>query len=89
VLIAAGAAAAAALGLAVPAGASTGIAEISPEQAGYIATGAQFKTIGASVYLRQPAQYAGEVGRYSHSAQLWSSGYVAVVGVTASTSGSG
>jgi hypothetical protein len=88
VVITAGAAAAAVLALTVPAGAVTGTAEISPEQAGYTATGAQFKEIDASVFLRQPGQYAGEVGQYSHSVQLWSSGVVAVVGVRASTSGS-
>ena len=87
-LIAAGAAAAAVLALTVPAGAVTGTAEISPEQAGYTATGAQFKEVDASVFLRQPGQYSGEVGQYSHSVQLWSSGLVAVVGVRASTSGS-
>ena len=87
-LIAAGTAAAAVLALTVPAGAVTGTAEISPEQAGYTATGAQFKEIDASVFLRQPGQYSGEVGQYSHSVQLWSSGLVAVVGVRASTSGS-
>ena len=86
-LITAGAAAAAALALTVPAGAVTGTAEISPEHAGYTATGAQFKEIDATVYLRNPAQYSGEVSQYSHSVQLWSSGLVAVVGVTASTSG--
>jgi hypothetical protein len=37
------------------AGASTGTAEISPEQARYTATGAQFKYIDALVYLRNPA----------------------------------
>jgi len=57
-LIAAGAAAAAVLALTVPAGAVTGTAEISPEQAGYTATGAQFSYVAASVYLRNPAQYA-------------------------------
>ena len=88
-LIAAGAAAAAVLALAVPAGAVTGTAEISPEQAGYTATGAQFRHVDAGVFLRNPAQYAGEVAQYSHSIQLWSSGLVAVVGVRASTSGSG
>jgi hypothetical protein len=73
----------------VPAGASTGTAQISPEQAGYTATGAQFEDITADVYLRQQGQYAGEVATFAHSVQLWSSGLVAVVGVTASTSGSG
>jgi hypothetical protein len=78
------AAAAAVLALAVPAGASTGTAQISPEQAGYTATGAQFKTITAAVYLRDPGQYTGEVvGGFGHSVQLWSPDLVATVGVTA------
>ena len=70
------------------AGASTGTAEISPEQAGYTATGAQFRHISASVYLRNPTQYAGEVASFGHSVQLWSSGLVITVGLTASTAGS-
>jgi hypothetical protein len=89
VLITAGAAAAAVLGLAVPAGASTGTAQISPEQAGYTATGAQFKNVHTAVYLRQPSFYAGQVASFGHSVQLWSSGLVATVGLRASTSGSG
>jgi hypothetical protein len=56
------------------AGASTGTAQISPDQAGYTATGAQFRHISASVYLRNPAQYAGEVASFGHSVQLWSGG---------------
>jgi hypothetical protein len=87
--LALGAAAAAVLALAVPADAATGTAQISPEQAGYTATGAQFKTIAAVVFLRQPAQYAGEVASFGHSVQLWSSGVVVTVGLTASTSGGG
>jgi hypothetical protein len=82
-------AAAAVLALAVPTSASTGTAQISPEQAGYSATGAQFNHIYATVYLRNPAQYAGEVASFGQSVQLWSAGLVAVIGVTASTSGSG
>ncbi len=54
--LALGAAAAAVLALAVPAGASTGTPAVSPEQAGYTATGAQFRHVSASVYLRNPAQ---------------------------------
>jgi hypothetical protein len=73
----------------MPAGASTGTAQISPEQAGYTATGAQFKTIDARVFLRQPTQYAGEVASFGHSVQLWSAGLVISVGLTASTSGGG
>ena len=71
------------------AGASTGTAEISPEQAGYTATGAQFKYIDALVYLRNPGQYASEVASFGDSVQLWSAGLVVTLGVTASTSGSG
>lgn len=73
-LIAAGTAAAAVLGLALPAGASTGTAEISAEQAGYTATGAQFQAITTAVFLRQPGQYADQVAGFGHSVQLWSSG---------------
>jgi hypothetical protein len=87
-LITLGAAAAAVLAVAVPAGASTGPRYASVEQAGYAATGAQFGYLTASVYLRNPAQYAGLVGQYSHTIQLWSSGLVAVFGASASTSGS-
>jgi hypothetical protein len=84
-------AAVAALVLAGPgaAGASTGPRYASAEQVGYAATGAQFKDVLGVVYLRNPAQYAGAAGQYSHSVQLWSSGYVVVAGVSASTSGSG
>jgi len=88
-LITAGAAAVAMLALAVPAGASTGTQEISPEQAGYTATGAQFQEVDATIYLRNPDQYSSEVSGYSHSVQLWSADRVAVAGVAASTSGSG
>jgi hypothetical protein len=70
------------------ASASTGPRYASAEQTGYAATGAQFGYLTASVYLRKPAQYAGVVGQYSHTIQLWSSGLVAVFGASASTSGS-
>src|SRR5215471_15504751 len=69
-LVTAGAAAAAVLALTEPAVAVTATAEISPEQAGYTATGAQFKEIDATVFLRNPAQYAGQVAQYSNSIQL-------------------
>lgn len=87
VTLALGAAAAAVLALAVPVGASTGSRQISPEQAGYTATGAQFKVVDATFYLRNPRQYASVVAGFGHSVQLWSSGVVVTVGVTASTSG--
>ncbi len=70
------------------AGASTGARYASVGQVGYAATGAQFRDVFANVYLRNPAQYAGEVSQYSQTVQLWSSGLVAVLGVSASTSGS-
>jgi hypothetical protein len=88
-LITATAGAAAVLAVAAPAGASTGSAQISPEQAGYTATGAKFRRISASVYLPQPTQYAGEVASLAYSVQLWSADRVLTVGVRASTSGGG
>jgi hypothetical protein len=87
VALALGAAAAALVALAVPAGASTGTRWTSPEMAGYVATNAQFKVINAHVYLRNPTQYASQVASYRHSLQLWSSDVVVTFGVTASTSG--
>ncbi len=69
------------------AGASTGPQYASTEQVGYAATGAQFQSVRADVYLRKPAQYGGEIGQYSQTVQLWSSGLVAVLGASASTSG--
>jgi hypothetical protein len=67
------------------ASASIGTDVISPEAAGYSATGAQFQTVSTSVYLRNPEQYATEVAGYGHSVQLWSSGLVMVLGVSDST----
>jgi hypothetical protein len=86
-LITLSAAGAAVLAVAVPAGASTGPRYASVEQVGYAATGAQFKVVRAEVYLRNPAQYASEVGQYGQSVQLWSSGLVGVFSLSASTSG--
>jgi hypothetical protein len=82
-------AAVAVLAPAVPALASSGPRYASAEQAGYAATGAQFRDVQASVYLRNPVQYAGEAGQYSDSVQLWSAHWVAVAGLSASTSGPG
>lgn len=87
VTLALGVAAAAAVTLVVPAGASTGARQVSPEMAGYSATNAQFKRMEAQVFLRNPAQYRGVVASYRHSIQFWSSGVVVTVGVRASTSG--
>lgn len=87
--LALGAAAATVVALAVStAGASADArAGISPEQAGYTASGAQFKAISAIAYLRNPTQYTGKVASYRHSVQLWSRAEVVTFGVRASTSG--
>jgi len=68
------------------ASAGTGPRVYSPEQAGYAATGGQFKTVRTEVYLRQPGQYAGEVSSYRLSVQLWSARWVVSLGLFASTS---
>lgn len=86
-VLVAGAAAAAVLALAAPAGASTGARQISPEGAGYTADHAKFKEVDATVWLSDPTQFAGRVARYGHSIQLWSYGVVVSLNFTASTSG--
>jgi hypothetical protein len=83
------AAIAASLTMAGTASASTGTPRISPEEAGYSATGAQFKDVSASVYLRNPEQYAKVVAGYGHSVQLWSSSLVVVLGVSGTTAAGG
>jgi len=79
------AAVAASLTMAGMASASTGTVQISPEESGYSATGAQFKDVSASVYLRNPEQYASEVAGFGHSVQLWSPTQVIVLGVSDTT----
>jgi hypothetical protein len=79
------AAVAASLTMAGMASASTGAPRISPEESGYSATGAQFKNVGISVYLRNPEQYGAVVASYGHSVQLWSSSLVMVLGVSDTT----
>jgi len=79
------AAVSASLTMAGMASASTGTPRVSPEESGYSATGAQFKDVRASVYLRNPEQYAAVVAGYGHSVQLWSSGLVLVLGVSDTT----
>ena len=82
-LIAAGAAAAAVLALTVPAGAVTGTAEISPEQAGYTATGAQFQTITATVFLRdrEANPFIECPGKERHLPRIGASGHCQVTHV--------
>ena len=79
------AAIAASLTMAGVASASPGITQISPEHSGYSATGAQFKDVSASVYLRNPEQYTGVVAGFGHSVQLWSADKVIVLGVSDTT----
>lgn len=81
----------AALACAVTGGAASALAAtggrvITAEQAGYAVTGAQFRYAQQTIYLRNPANVAASLGGYGYSAQLWSSGYVIVLGVSASTS---
>ena len=84
----AGAAALAVTGLVGTASAATGRTVPTVEQAGYAATGAQFSSAQTSVYLRNPAQYASEIGGYGLSVQLWSTNLLVVLGVSDSTSSS-
>jgi hypothetical protein len=74
-------AAAAVLAGGIPASASTGSNVITPEHAGYLANGNQFKQVQANVFLRQPAQYANylDLGWYEYSLELWSSHDVVIL----------
>lgn len=53
------------------AAASTGSTYYSPDQAGYVATGAKFKLAEATVRLPDASHYARELGRVGVSVQLW------------------
>jgi len=75
------AAAAAVLAGVMTTSASTGSNTVTPEEAGYKATGAQFRYVQASVYLRDPIPYDPYgSGWYQHSLQLRSSNEVIVLG---------
>jgi hypothetical protein len=80
-------ASAVALVLATPgqAGAVTAPAVASPEQAGYAATGAQFRYVQASFTLPDAADFASEIGGLGLSVHLWSAHSVIVLGVSNST----
>lgn len=56
--------------------ASTGTTTYTTEQAGYAATGANFKVGEYRVTLPNPAKYAKILGRIGFSVQLWSAGQV-------------
>lgn len=81
-------AAALAGGSAGVASAATGATIPTVEQAGYAATGAQFQNVQTTVYLRNPAQYASEIGSYGLSVQLWSASRLLVLGVSDTTASS-
>ena len=73
------------LALAAPAAAATGPRFFSPEQAGYVATGARFQAVQSSVRLPNAANFASEVAGFGVSAQLWTQFRVVVLGVSNST----
>jgi hypothetical protein len=56
--------------------ASTGSAYYSPDQGGYVATGAKFKVAEATVRLPDASRYARELGRVGVSIQLWNTAAV-------------
>src|SRR5580693_2269922 len=57
----------------------------SPEQAGFAASGAQFRYVQTVVTLPNAANFASEIGGFGISVQLWSSHQVAVLGISNST----
>jgi hypothetical protein len=76
-----------ALGLATaaPSAAAVKPAIASPEQAGYVATGARFRYVQATVTLPNAAQFAGQIGAYGASVQLWSGAKILVLGISTCT----
>lgn len=60
----------------------------SPEQAGYVDTGARFLYVQARVTLPDASQFASEVGAYGLSVQLWSAAKVLVLGISTCTTAS-
>jgi hypothetical protein len=74
-----------ALAAALPAGAVTGPTVASPEQAGFAATGAQFRFVQSSSTLPNAANFATEIGGFGLSVHLWSAHSVVVLGVSNST----
>jgi hypothetical protein len=67
------------------AAAATGPAYYSPEQAGYIATGARFSTVESTITLPDASKFAKEVAGFGVSVQLWTRYRVVVLGVSNST----
>lgn len=73
------------LALAVPAAAATGPKYYSPEQAGYVATGARFQYVQSSFVLPDASSFASEVSSYGLSVQLRTPYRVVVLGVSNTT----
>lgn len=83
--------AAASAGLALTAGgasAGSGAPFETQEQAGYAATGAQFRFVSTTIYLRNAAAYAAYVDGYGYSVQMWTATREITLGVSDSTSAS-
>ena len=76
-----------ALSLATAGGSAAAVrpATASPEQAGYVATGARFRYIQATFTLPDASQFASEVGAYGLSVQLWSGAKILVLGISTCT----
>jgi hypothetical protein len=76
-----------ALAAAVPAGAVTGPTVASVQQAGYAATGAQFRNVRQSFTLPDASRFASEIQGFGLSVHLWSAHSVVVLGVSNGTTG--
>jgi hypothetical protein len=86
-ITAAASAAALVLATAGPAAAVTGPTIASREQAGYVATGAQFRYVQASFTLPDPTSFATEIDGFGYSVHLWSAPSVIVLGISDGTTG--
>ncbi len=73
------------LALAAPAAAAVGPRLFSPEQAGYVATGARFRIVESIARLPSAASFAPELAGFGVSVQLWTPYRVVVLGVSNST----
>ncbi len=74
-----------ALALAAPAAAATGAQFYTPEQAGYVATGARFQIVSSVARLPNAANFAPELAGFGVSVQLLTNSRVVVLGVSNST----
>jgi hypothetical protein len=73
------------LATAGPSAAAVRPAVASPEQAGYVATGARFRYVQTTVTLPDASKFASEVGAYGLSVQLWSGAKIVVLGISTCT----